>query len=404
MKKWTSEIVEYELKKVIDYIGHFPTIIELQNINRSDLIGGINRTKSFAEYKRIFGVVSKNKPYFFWNDDTVITELNQLIICNGKFPTQTYLSNIGRHDLIGGISKCGGLNRFRKLLGYKLEHVPNGYWTEDIIKDELMRIITSIGQFPTRDYLISIGNNSLICGINKTGGIRRYQDILGYEPRQKPTGYWTEGNIILEIEKHIKATTRFPTASYLKEVNGGLISAISNTGGLHKYRAIMGYDTEFSAFISNLMSYVATRGKNTEDIVYEILCKYCNINAQDTPTKNNKLSKGNVIEFICDGNKKIGIDVTNAERRSTVYYKWTKKDYYKHLDELWIVVFSDVFFDKDYNKWNIESPSNVKVMSIDTLISQLQLTVDINMSTKIDTYKKCSFCTKEELKNYYRNE
>ncbi len=112
-----------------------------------------------------------------------------------------------------------------------------------------------------------------------------------------------------------------------------------------------------------------------------------------------KTSK-NVIEFVCNTGRSIGIDVTNTKNTNgkSIRNKYRHKDYSKHLDELWIVVFSDVFTSQDYDLWNDESPENVKVMSIDEFLEELDYSADEATRCKIGKFCECTFRSKEELK------
>jgi hypothetical protein len=94
--------------------------------------------------------------------------------------------------------------------------------------------------------------------------------------------------------------------------------------------------------MSDLMSYSGRRGKGTEKLVKVILQDWCNQNGYPEPEYNKKLAAKNVIEFVCNTGRRIGVDVINTKTRygDSIRNKYRHKDYSKHLDKLWIVVFS----------------------------------------------------------------
>lgn len=115
---------------------------------------------------------------------------------------------------------------------------------------------------------------------------------------------------------------------------------------------------------------------------------------------------GNVIEFICNTNKKIGIDVTNTKTIKIITNKYTKKDYYKYVDELWIIVFNDGYSNKDYIKFNENSNKFLKehnenlnkiwILSINQFLEELDYSIDLQLKNKIHSYQACTFETKEQ--------
>lgn len=148
------------------------------------------------------------------------------------------------------------------------------------------------------------------------------------------------------------------------------------------------------------MSYNVIRGKKSEKIVKAMIKEYCDKH-NITFDCNKKLSKGNILEFVCNTNKHIGIDVTNTENYETIRHKFMHKEYHKYLDELWIIVFGE-FFQEDYIKWNNKSPENVKIMTIEQFMEEIDFIADDIMSTKINMLNQCTFSTKQQLIEQYK--
>lgn len=396
MIKWSEDNIIKELKIIIDNINHFPTCDELISMDRYDLIGAIYRYGNINKFRTLLGYELLSKPNNYWTENTTINELKS--ICNkiGHFPTIKELIDIG---IIYGIYKHGGINKFRNLLGYDISYKPDGYWTDDNIIKELKSIISKINHFPLYNEIREIGLGHIV---NKHGGLNKFRILLGYEIHQNSPNYWSFETTQKELKLIIEKLGHFPGIDELIRLNrSDLIHSIHRNGNINKFKESLGYHPSmYEKYVSDRQSYSVRRGKNTENLVKKILIQYCKFHNFPEPSYNQKLSKGHILEFICNTNKKIGIDVTNTKtNRRNIIHKWLKKDYYKYLDELWIVVFSDTFTPNDYIKWNSESPINVKIFSIYDFLKELDYSLSEDMKNKIDKYNSCTFHTKEELKH-----
>lgn len=118
-----------------------------------------------------------------WNDDKIIEELKKIIGDIGHLPTQKELRLMKRHDLCNAISKHGGLNKFRKLLGYKLQRISR--WTDERIFKEIVTITDKIGHFPTCSELEKMCRIDLLSAISRYGGLSKFRKIMGYKPYVK---------------------------------------------------------------------------------------------------------------------------------------------------------------------------------------------------------------------------
>jgi len=90
------------------------------------------------------------KPPGYWNEKTIISELNLVIEELGHFPSHTELSKMDKGGLGRAINKHGGSNYFSERIGYKLSHKPPNFWTEENTTSELKLVIDELGHFPTR--------------------------------------------------------------------------------------------------------------------------------------------------------------------------------------------------------------------------------------------------------------
>jgi len=337
--------------------------------------------------------------YKYWNENKVVEHIKKFIEEYGHFPKQNELGNLGIGNLMCAINKTGGFKKYHKMLGYEQYYNDEGYWTEEKTIYYLKLIEKDIGHFPIYKEIHVHEHSKVAIGILRNGGINKFRRLFGYKELCKQN-FWNDEVIINKLSVFIAKYKYFPTVTELKDNEyNDLARAIDRSGGILKYRSILGYkNIDYKTYSSYKGSYVVKRGKSTEKVLYDILCDFCEKNNLTRPSRNQKLSKGNVIEFVCNTNKVIGIDITNTMCKSTVYHKWTKKDYYKYLDELWIVVVSDSFVENEYIKWNIESPSNVYVYSIDEFIEELQYNLDEGTKSTIEKYKSCTFHTREQYK------
>ena len=391
------------LEKMIDELGHFPTQSELSEIEKGGMLSAISKNGGFSYFREKMGYDAISKPNGYWTEENVIKELEEVIDELGHFPTNREMNEIGKSSLIFAIHKCGSTNYFREKMGYEIIQKDHGYWDveENVIK-ELERVIEELGYFPTTTEISKIGNSSITIGINKHGGVNYFRKRMGHEILRFGSGYWTEENIIKELENVIEELDHFPTHSEMNGVGkSGLSHAINRHNGISYYWNVFGVDiTEKQRKTSKLMSYINKRGKDSEKIVKEMIRSWSKAHGLPTPQYNVKLAKSKIIEFVCETNKRIGIDVTNTKSKngSAIRHKWKHKKYQLHLDELWIVVFSDVYNDVNYIKFNNRSPDNVKIMSIETFMEELDISVDENMEFKINVYNECTFHTKDILK------
>jgi hypothetical protein len=400
---WTEEKTLEELKKVKEKIGHFPTQTELSTLGRMDLQGAITKYGGSNKFRELLGEELLRVPDGFWTEEKILKGLKTVKNEIGHFPVQKELSAMGRADLSVAISRHGGSNKFRELLGEELLQAPAGFWTEEKTLEELKKVTTEIGHFPKHEELSTMGRADLEGAITKHGGSNYFRNLLGVELLQVSAGHWTIEQTLEDLKKITDDIGHFPSHNELSAGGrGDLLHAISRNGGVDKFREMLGYPPSLEEY-SGLGAYVSRRGYKSEKEVKKILLQYCKQNGRPEPTYNIKLSIGNVIEFVCGG--KIGIDVTNTKDYSgwKIRRKYHEKDYNKYLDKLWIVVLSDVFTNEDYIRFNEESPKNVEIMSVWDLIDTLQVDIDEHSKRKLEALETCTLRTKDDLINMLKN-
>lgn len=398
---WNDNTIIENLKPIIETFGYFPTQKDLLNINRQDLIGTIRKHGGSNKFRTLLGYDLLKKPNGYWTDKTICIDLEHTTEKLGHFPTANELKSFEKQDLVDIINTKGGLPRFRLLMGYDLIVKPIGYWNDDTIQEELTIISEKINHFPTHEEMMSMDRSDLSVAITKNGGIDKFRTLMDYDLIRKPGNYWCDNTIIDNSKKICIQLGHFPTEHELISMDRyDLFRAIQKHGGFPKFQELCGYPLSIhNKYISELASYCCKRGHSSENIIHKILLDYCSLHNLYPPQLNKKLSQGNVIEFVCNTNKTIGIDVTNTKSNyRNISRKWFKKQYHLYLDELWVVVFSNIFTEQDYIKFNKQSPPNVKIFSIYQFLEELNYSLDEFTKSKIDKYCSCTFHTKEELK------
>ena len=403
---WTDETIIAELKLIVKKLNYFPTLHELRIMNKNSLGYAVSHQGGVNYFKEKMGYKITKKTTGHWNENNIINELKLIISDKEHFPTGNELTKMKRGDLLGAINQHGGFNHFRERIGYKSIHKPDNYWNEETIIIELESVIYDIDYFPSQEQLIKMKRGDLKDSIVQHGGANYFRKKLGYKPLQEHKGYWSEKTIIEELRQVIKHLGHFPSHNELNITKKkGLQNAINKSDGLIHFREKMGYNTSvYQKYKSELSLYLSKRGRKSEQLIREIITEWSNIHGKPSPDFNVKLSKGNVIEFVCDFDKKVGIDVTNTKASkgsaySTISRKWKHKQYHLHLDELWIVVFTDVLSLEDYIKLNIKSPDDVKVFSIDDFLKELDFSTELCNTKKISKFNNCTFHNKNEMIN-----
>lgn len=113
---WNIENTIKEIKALKNKLGHFPTTTEILRENPSlkygvFVNGGINKLRILMHYP-----ITRNT----WNTESVILELKKIILETGDFPKAIDLKNTHKTGLLSAIDELGGLNYFRKLIGYPI--------------------------------------------------------------------------------------------------------------------------------------------------------------------------------------------------------------------------------------------------------------------------------------------
>jgi hypothetical protein len=259
------------------------------------------------------------------------------------------------------------------------------------------------------------GFHSLRGAFDYFGGIHGVKEKLGIFSNTKPPGYWKNWiNVEAELDEVINELDHFPSKGDLERLGrlNDLYNAILNYfGGLIKVRLLKGYDLEDTNTKSSRYRYYYRRGLKTEELVINLLKEWADLNQFNySPQNQTQVGKG-FLEFVCGQNKRYGVDVTNAKNWNTIREKWEKRNYHKHLEEVWVIVVAN-HPPNIYQMLNNESPDNVLVIDYRDLVSFLNGFATQDIPFKIPTKKlrrlkalaECTFYNRKEVIKKYKSQ
>lgn len=156
---WTKRKIKKELKETAKKIGHSPSERELREIGRDDLVGVCKRYfGTFNEAKKQVGmeVFRTNK----WNKKKVKKELLEVTEKLGHSPTVKELGDIDRYDLLNACRRYfGGFNKAKKEVGLEIYYKD---WNKKKIIKELKEIAKEKGHSPSQTELYERGKGGLV--------------------------------------------------------------------------------------------------------------------------------------------------------------------------------------------------------------------------------------------------
>jgi hypothetical protein len=182
--KWTMDFLIKELQPIIEKHKTVPSEGKLINLGRMDLVVGIKQNGGFVRIKERLNLKSSRKK---WTEEKVLKELNFIINETHGFPTSKDFKEMNRGDLLAGINSLGGLNLFRKKLGFGISRQgrkSKTYSIDEVIK-QVTEVIDELGYFPSTNDLNKLNKSYLSSRIQTVGGFQKLRRIMGYELRKK---------------------------------------------------------------------------------------------------------------------------------------------------------------------------------------------------------------------------
>jgi hypothetical protein len=241
---WTDDIIISHVQEIIDKMGYFPTIEQLLAIDKETrtLVWHINHNGGINKFREILGAPILKRQNGYWNDEIIIGELKKVITSNnGKFPSLKELNKLGETALTGAILSSGRINKFRKIMGYTVNKRER--WTDENIIKELREIIyLNNNQFPNEPDFKRLNKKFLWRAMIRHGGLNRFRKAMGYPINRRENGHWTQERIISESKRIIEQLGHFPTKDEFKQINEtGLFGAITQRVGISKLKTLIGY-------------------------------------------------------------------------------------------------------------------------------------------------------------------
>lgn len=182
--KWTMDYLKKELEPIIHKYKTVPSENELIKLGRGDLVVGIKKNGGFIKIKESLNLKSSRKK---WTEEKVLKELETLINQTKSFPTSKDLKELKRGDLLAGINSLGGLNLFRKKLGFgtsKQGRKSKTYSLNEVIR-QIEEVVDELGYFPSTNDLNKMNKGYLSSRVQTVGGFQKLRRIMGVELRKK---------------------------------------------------------------------------------------------------------------------------------------------------------------------------------------------------------------------------
>ncbi|MEK7616807.1 MAG: hypothetical protein AAB414_02035 [Patescibacteria group bacterium] len=177
----------------------------------------------------------------------VIESEAQGIISSGFELTPKQFQESGRGDLENAIYKYypGGRIALIESLGVDTTRRPNGYWTEEKIREEAGQIFQQEGKL-TQAVIVGMSRSRLVRAISNfyPGGLRQLRKDFNTEYTAKPVGYWTPEQIEIEAQSFYIQNGDISNNKMRRDKAGALAGAITRfyPGGWPQLRKNLGIE------------------------------------------------------------------------------------------------------------------------------------------------------------------
>jgi hypothetical protein len=174
-----------------------------------------------------FGIEQSDaKPSGYWTEETIEKEAKEFFVAYGVL-SQKAFKEYDRQGLHGAISQKypGRLTALKKKLGITVEQKHN-FWTQETIESEARAFVAEHGDI-THKMLRKADRGDLSAKVHSyPGGMGALRAILGFEKRNKPTGYWTEEKIEEEAKTFLEEFGHLSQAELISKGRSDLVVAI----------------------------------------------------------------------------------------------------------------------------------------------------------------------------------
>lgn len=148
-----------------------------------DLMKIKKSTLSYAMQK--FGGVRYWKTQFnfpvtiFWNENIILDEINKIITNLGFLPSTVELHKMGKHyaNLVNAMVKLHSVNYYRQKTNQKILQESPNYYNDDTIVEKIHEVKINLGYFPTNQEIDNYFGKKLSVTFWRHGGMSKFRKL-----------------------------------------------------------------------------------------------------------------------------------------------------------------------------------------------------------------------------------
>ncbi len=237
---WKSiEDLRPHLDPFVRDLGRMPSGRELERMRRHDLLNAIPKFGGYPELAKALGYPYRG--YRSWGSvEDLRAHLDPIVGELGRMPSQRELTARNRTDLVGAISRFGGVAKVARALSYP--HSPPRTWKHvGDLRPYLDPVVRELDGMPRPGELAAWGLAALVPVIYRFGGFPAVAKELGYRPRMRQS--WRS---VEDLRPHLAPMAvelgRMPSTAELRALDRhDLVAAIGKFGGSESVARALSY-------------------------------------------------------------------------------------------------------------------------------------------------------------------
>lgn len=235
------QVVEAETRKLLE-VGNKLTQKSIADAGVSSLGAAIARhyPGGLRKFRQDLGVADESKPNGYWTEDQIRNEAKDFFDQHGILRHES-LSSYGMSGLSAAITNKypGGMQRLKQDLGVAITKKYN-HWTAEVIEEDAFKVYQEAGVL-TSTVLVGLGRNDLMIAIVRKypGGLSGLRKKLGIEKGRK---HWTSETVEREVEEFFRESGDISYSLLVDQHRYDLINAIRTyyPGGFQSLRENLG--------------------------------------------------------------------------------------------------------------------------------------------------------------------